>query len=255
MSNDILKELSKPLTKDDIELRVGTVSEKGISLLIYKTARTDINRLNDVVGLNWKNQHFYDTNGLLCCKIAIYNEATKEWISREDVGVESNTEKEKGNYSDSFKRAGFRWGIGIELYNAPFIFISWNTQRDDRTNKYKAVKFYPSSLIITRYEVENKIPKIELSYNGEIVYSNFQKVQQKPKDNPPPKDDKSVKLISENQVLELEKLIKESKSDRERFLIAFKIQRLEDMPLSSYALALKGLSKKMEENKQKGENK
>lgn len=204
MSNDILKELSKPLTKDDIELRVGVVSEKGISLLIYKTARTDINRLNDVVGLNWKNQHFYDANGLLCCKIAIYNETTKEWISREDVGVESNTEKEKGNYSDSFKRAGFRWGIGIELYNAPFIFINWNTQRDDRTNKYKAVKFYPSSLIITRYEVENKIPKIELSYNGEIVYNNFQKVQQKTKDNTPSRDDKPiVKNYSINEIVTL----------------------------------------------------
>lgn len=225
MSNDILKELSKPLTKDDIELRVGTVSEKGISLLIYKTARTDINRLNDVVGLNWKNQHFYDTNGLLCCKIAIYNEATKEWISREDVGVESNTEKEKGNYSDSFKRAGFRWGIGIELYNAPFIFISWNTQRDDRTNKYKAVKFYPSSLIITRYEVENKIPKIELSYNGEIVYSNFQKVQQKPKDNPPPKDDKPP--VKNYSISEIETLAKTKNILIENICKGYKIESLE----------------------------
>ena len=244
--SDLIKQLSKPLTKNDVELRTGNVSAKGITLLVYKTARTDVNRLNEVCGTKWNNKHFYDSQGLLCCSIGIYDDDLKQWVFREDVGTESFTEKEKGNYSDSFKRAGFRWGIGIELYNAPFIFISWNTQRDDRTNKYKAVKFYPSSLIITRYEVENKIPKIELSYGGEIVYSNFQKVQQKPKDNPPPKDDKPIKLISENQVLELEKLIKESKSDRERFLIAFKIQRLEDMPLSSYALALKGLNKKLE---------
>lgn len=203
MSKDILNQLNKPLTKDDIELRVGTVSEKGITLLMYKTARTDINRLNDAVGLNWKNQHFYDTNGLLCCRIAIYNEATKEWISREDVGVESHTEKEKGSYSDSFKRAGFRWGIGIELYNAPFIFINWATEKDTKTNKWKSVKFYPSNLMITKYEVENKIPKIELSYNGEIIYSNFQKVQQKPKDTPPKEDKPIIKNYSIDEVTQL----------------------------------------------------
>ena len=33
------------------------------------------------------------------------------------------TEKEKSQASDSFKRACFNWGIGRELYSAPFIWI------------------------------------------------------------------------------------------------------------------------------------
>ena len=46
------------------------------------------------------------------------------WVWKQDVGVESFTEKEKGQASDSFKRACFNWGIGRELYSAPFIWIS-----------------------------------------------------------------------------------------------------------------------------------
>ena len=113
MSNDLIKQLSKPLTKNDVELRTGNVSAKGITLLVYKTARTDVNRLNEVCGTKWNNKHFYDTQGLLCCSIGIYDDDLKQWVFREDVGTESFTEKEKGHYSDSFKRAGLLYQMGI----------------------------------------------------------------------------------------------------------------------------------------------
>jgi hypothetical protein len=47
-------------------------------------------------------------------------------VSKQDVGTESNTEKEKGQASDSFKRACFNWGIGRELYTAPKIVLYLN---------------------------------------------------------------------------------------------------------------------------------
>lgn len=125
--NEIITKLSKPLNPAEIELRIGSVSEnKGFSLLVYKTARTDIKRLNEVCGVYWKNKFFYDEQKLLCCEILIYDSEIKEWIGRSDVGIESKTEKEKGSYSDARKRAGFCWGIGIELYEFPFIWIQWN---------------------------------------------------------------------------------------------------------------------------------
>jgi len=128
MDKNILEQLTAPLELSDIELRIGSVSQgKGFSLLAYKTARTDANRLDSTVGvMNWQNEHYIDNKGNVICKIGIYGEDKKEWIWKEDTGTESFTEKEKGSYSDSFKRAGFRWGIGRELYDFPFMWVSWS---------------------------------------------------------------------------------------------------------------------------------
>ena len=110
------------LRADEIDCRVATVSEKGLSLLLYKDARCDMNILDETVGcMNWKREHTRDNAN---CIVSIYNADIQEWISKEDTGTESYTEKEKGLASDSFKRACFNWGIGRELYTAPFIWIN-----------------------------------------------------------------------------------------------------------------------------------
>ena len=181
---NILEDLSKPLSKDDVELRIGTTSAKGFSLLLYKTARTDVKRLNKVCGLNWKNEHYYDNNGLLCCTISIYNEATNQWVNRTDVGVESFTEKEKGSYSDSFKRAGFRWGIGLELYQSPFIWISWEMKPKQNGKGYDPVNFFSSNLDISKYGVNSDgVPYLSITYQGKEIYSSGYKTQSKSSDD------------------------------------------------------------------------
>lgn len=114
--------LFPPLTEDDVEARVSVISEKGCSLLLYKDARVDQNMLDNTVGpLNW--QKCYSRDNANCC-ISIWDGEKKQWISKEDTGKESVAEKEKGLASDSFKRAGFAWGIGRELYTAPFIWFN-----------------------------------------------------------------------------------------------------------------------------------
>lgn len=113
----------RTLTAEDIECRVNTVSEKGCSLLLYKDARCDMKILDETVGAeNWKRSHEL-INGNLFCNVSIYDPAKNEWVTKQDVGTESYTEKEKGQASDAFKRACFNWGIGRELYTAPFIWI------------------------------------------------------------------------------------------------------------------------------------
>lgn len=182
MSEDksILESLSEPLSKDDVELRIGTTSAKGFSLLLYKTARTDVKRLNKVCGLNWSNKHFYDHNGLLCCTISIFDKVSNQWIDRTDVGVESFTEKEKGSYSDSFKRAGFRWGIGLELYQSPFIWINWEMKPKQSGKGYDPVNFYQSNMEITNYGVDqNGKPYLNISYGGKEIYKSGYKTQSK----------------------------------------------------------------------------
>ena len=80
--------------------------------------------LDEVVGAtNWKREHEL-INGNLFCTVSIWDDEKKEWVSKQDVGVESNTEKEKGQASDAFKRACVNWGIGRELYTCPFVWIN-----------------------------------------------------------------------------------------------------------------------------------
>ena len=112
----------RALTAGDIDVRVAQAKENGISLLLYKNARVDMNILDDTVGpFNWRREHVRDNAN---CIVSIYDREKQQWIYKEDTGTESNTEAEKGLASDSFKRACVNWGIGRELYTAPFIWIS-----------------------------------------------------------------------------------------------------------------------------------
>lgn len=117
----------RTLHADEIECRVGTVTEKGCSLLLYKNARVDMALMDEVVGpLNWTRTHEL-INGNLFCTVSVRDEDNNVWVSKQDVGVESYTEKEKGQASDAFKRACVNWGIGRELYTSPFIWINLKT--------------------------------------------------------------------------------------------------------------------------------
>lgn len=110
------------LNADEIDVRVSTVSDKGASLLLYKDARADMNILDETVGaMNWQRRHTRDNAN---CIVSIWDDNKGQWIEKEDTGTESNTEKEKGLASDSFKRACTNWGIGRELYTSPFIWVS-----------------------------------------------------------------------------------------------------------------------------------
>lgn len=159
------------LNADEIDCRVGTVTDKGVSLLMYKDARVDMRLLDEVVGpMNWKRDHEL-INGNLFCTVSIRDEKTGDWVSKQDVGVESNTEKEKGQASDAFKRACFNWGIGRELYTCPFV---WINLADDEWKVGIGGKKQPR----TRFEVKNiqykdgKVSKlIVVDDKGRVRYS------------------------------------------------------------------------------------
>ena len=120
------------LKPTEIECRVGSQGSGWVSILLYKNARVDMQILDESCGpLNWQRDH-KEINGTIYCGIGIYNDALDLWIWKWDAGSESNAEAEKGAASDSFKRAGFNWGIGRELYTAPTIFV--RTEDSDMKN-------------------------------------------------------------------------------------------------------------------------
>lgn len=120
------------LTANDVECRIKKITNEGAVLLLYKTARVDMRILDEVYGvMNWQRRHEV-INGNLFCTISVWDSEKSQWVSKQDVGTESNAEAEKGQASDAFKRAGFAWGIGRELYDAPFIWISGKVSKYDR---------------------------------------------------------------------------------------------------------------------------
>ena len=112
----------RTLRADEVDVRVSRAKDTGVALLLYKDARCDMNILDETVGpFNWQRSHSRENAN---CTVSIWDNDKQQWISKEDTGTESNTEAEKGLASDSFKRACFNWGIGRELYTAPFIWVS-----------------------------------------------------------------------------------------------------------------------------------
>ena len=147
------------LTKDEIEVRVGG----GKSLLLYKTARVDANVLDETVGpFNWQKK-FYQVKNTMICSVGIRDKDTGEWVWKDDAGDDDYTmEKVKAEASDSFKRAGFAWGIGRSLYTAPKIKIP---------DQFKDSQFFDVEEI--EYDKNNRISKLVISTNfgKDIVFS------------------------------------------------------------------------------------
>lgn len=147
------KNVIRLLKAEEIECRAAAVNERGVALLLYKDARVDQRILDETFGLfGWKRSH-QCIDGSLYCTVEIYDSGKGEWVSKQDVGTMGFAEKEKSQASDSFKRACFNWGIGRELYSAPFIWIP-ASKVDIRK---KGEKFFCS----TRFSVRS------ISYNGE----------------------------------------------------------------------------------------
>lgn len=177
----------RTLKANEIECRIGTINEKGCTLLLYKDARVDMRLLDEVFGpMNWKRDHEV-VNGNLFCTISIYDEQKKEWVSKQDVGTESNTEKEKGQASDAFKRAGFNWGIGRELYSAPFIWIKLEPTEISKSTSGRCSTYTKFSVSDIEYDENREVSKcIIVDHNGTIRYQfPNPKEQQKSKPEQP----------------------------------------------------------------------
>jgi len=203
------------LQADDIEVKVKKVTEKGAVALLYKTARTDMNMLDDVFGAeNWSCE-YAEVKGNLYCTIRVRNEHG-EWVGKQDCGIESREDgdgnEKKGEASDAFKRAGFRWGIGRELYTAPFTFLPLETYKDGSGYKLKN-QFERFAVKDIGYDENRRINRLVITNDkGVVMYTMGGKsVQRKasipaamrpdPKNDPPiggfPEEKQEKPLICE----------------------------------------------------------
>lgn len=191
----------RDLYADEIDVRVATINEKGCTLLLYKDARCDMNILDETVGPeNWQRKHTRDNAN---CIVSIWCDGKKQWVEKEDTGTESYTEKEKGQASDSFKRACFNWGIGRELYTAPFIWVGADKFNLSNGQNGKLTTY--DKFIVSDIEIKDKrIVKLDItnSKTGNVCFhwskagSGSSKSQQRAKANPTPLTEESKALLN-----------------------------------------------------------
>lgn len=224
----------RSLRADEIDVRLSQIKDDGFILLLYKDARCDMNILDETVGAkNWQRIHTRENAN---CIVSIWDEDKKQWINKEDVGTESNTEKEKGLASDSFKRACVNWGIGRELYTSPFIWVGDTSYI--KVNKTSGKKSVYERFRVSKIEISDKkiIENLEIvDSRGKVVFSTYYK---------PTKKTQS-KLITAEQINQLIDL----GADIDKFCQYCGVDSIDDV---SYEKAEESIKKKMAEiNKKK----
>lgn len=218
----------RTLRADEIDVRISQITNKGFSVLLYKDARCDMNILDESVGaLNWQRIHTRENAN---CIVSIWDSDKKQWVSKEDTGTESNTEKEKGLASDSFKRACFNWGIGRELYTSPFIWISDTSyiKTNEKTNKQAVYERFK----VSKIEVSDKkvIENLEIvDSKNNVVFSTY--------GNAPAKKttQKEVEKISKVQISQIRAL----EINEKNLCTYYKVEKLEDLTLEQAKQVIK----------------
>lgn len=230
------------LNANEIECRVQSVKKTktgvGCILLLYKDARVDMKLLDETYGsTNWQRTHEV-INGNLFCNIEIWDVEKKQWVRKQDVGTESYTEKEKGQASDSFKRAGFNWGIGRELYTAPFIWVDLKDgeyyEKDGKTYISPRVTFKVKYI---DYNADREIIALQIIDNKNTI--RYEIGKSGPPQEPP-------KTIDNTKAQVVYDLLDKTKADVPAFLKYYKVSKVEDMTVEIWTKAVKALKGKLE---------
>ena len=250
-----MEKKTRLLRADEIECRIAMINEKGLSLLLYKDARTDQNILDEVfTPFGWKRSH-QCIDGHLYCNVEIWDDEKQQWIGKQDVGTISYAEKEKGQASDSFKRACFNWGIGRELYTAPFIWIpadKANIQRKgDKCVCYDCFQIeaieYNKNREITALMITNSRVGTVFDYRKKEAsaqtFSGKATADAKASKATGQKSSASKMTLAKDQKEILKQELQRTGVSLETILQRYKIETLEDMTAEIYARAMSGLKK------------
>ncbi len=245
------KDFIRLLKPNEIECRTATINAKGLSLLLYKDARVDQRILDETFGaFGWKRSH-QCIDGNLYCTVEIYNRESGEWVSKQDVGTTGYTEKEKSQASDSFKRACFNWGIGRELYSAPFIWIpadKTSIQMKEGQNREK--RYYCNdhfSVYSIQYNDEKEIQSLVIIDNMAQPVFEWKSAQSVERNGNTGKAADKKELvevsISKNQMDSLQAELVRTGVTIENVKDRYKIQNLGDMNEELYGKVMLALSR------------
>ena len=228
------QDMVRLLRADEIECRVSTINGNGLSLLLFKDARVDQKILDETFSpFGWKRSH-QSIDGNLYCTVEVWDSEKEQWIAKQDVGAMSYSEKEKGQASDSFKRACFNWGIGRELYTAPFIWVpAAKTDIQKKGDRYITKDSFSVQSI--SYSAQKEIASLAIvNQKGMKVYGLNQEPENKTA---------SDKMLTEGQMKILEKELERTGIAMEAVLERYRIKDAGEMPPEIYKKALGSLKR------------
>ncbi len=134
---DLITKLSVPIPH---QWRVQSFSKTRAqaTVMAYIDARDCIDVLNEHAVYGWHREHI-EVDKKVYCKVGIVMpDNTIQW--RSDCGIESQADKEKGQSSDSFKRACVNFGIGRFLYDLPIQYVDANEIKGQSNYPYPITK-------------------------------------------------------------------------------------------------------------------
>ena len=224
------------LRADEIDCRISTCNKYGVGLLLYKDARCDMNILDEheeVGAMNWQREH-KELKGNIYCGVSIYDKVKGIWVTKWDCGKESFTESEKGESSDSFKRACFNWGIGRELYTAPNMFVFAKDLKTLAEEEWQGKKKWvcKDSFKVTEIQYLDKkivyVKVLNLKTNNEIEFGTPATEQKK-------QDEVAKKEIPEVKVKALLSRMEKDNVPIDRILTLYKVGNLKQLTEVKYA--------------------
>lgn len=222
------------LTAGEIDVRVGGIYKKGITLLLYKDARVDMNILDEIYGpYGWMRKHV-KVDDAMFCELLVKDPETGTWISKMDVGAPSYSEPIKGAASDAFKRAATNLGIGRELYTSPLIWVDINkvTLKEEGTKtsvkdsfSVQSIEFDEKRRTITGLVIVNQDKK--------VVFQYMENCKQKPAS--------SIITITTDQTTQILDEIKRTGVSLPGVLKKYGLKKISDMSPELYAVAMKAM--------------
>ena len=231
------QDMIRLLRADEIECRVSTIGGNGLSLLLFKDARVDQKILDETfTPFGWKRSH-QSIDGNLYCTVEAWDSKKGQWIAKQDVGAMSHSEKEKGQASDSFKRACFNWGIGRELYTAPFIWVP-AAKADIQKKGDRYITKDSFSVQSISYSAQKEIASLVIvNQKGMEVYG----LKPKPEENGA--FGRMPEKLTSGQMKILEKELERTGIAMEAVLERYQLKETGQMTPEIYKKALAGLKK------------
>ncbi len=149
-----------------------------MNCVAYVDARQVQDKLDDVCGpANWADDYRVINNNMFA-GVGINvssNPENPQWVWKWDCGTESNTEKEKGESSDAFKRAAVKWGVGRFLYTLDMVLLDQKDYKGRLKPCDKSGKILWSGDDITKYinnmnkgKQSNYVPKQVVPANTHV---------------------------------------------------------------------------------------
>lgn len=133
-----LAALREPFPPTAVKWRPGAKAKDGNTAIAlgYVDARDVMERFDAAFGaFNWQDEYSWrwpeqgDKNPAVEATISVWDEKKNGWVRKSDTGYSNDpgttkeTEPLKAAYSDAFKRAAVKWGVGRDLYDLPQLWL------------------------------------------------------------------------------------------------------------------------------------